>query len=579
MGLFLLSDCGKNTRMFDDCFSSTGESFRLFMQNKLFLHLTLMVVVISELFGAVAPSQARPVSVMQLIPLVPHPKMLVASGEMTPFPAYLSVHGLDPLNPAHAGAIDTLEELFHVLPGVKADFGGTAPYCVQFEQSDQIAHPEGYTLTADASGIKVLYCTEAGQFYGAQTVYQLLAYAFHGTEFVSFGDTLVEKDAATERYVPTLSIADEPAYRVRSFMADLGRTPYSMPLLKRLIRIMGQLKLNTLHLHLWDDQLCGFRFAKLPMGHENPFSLTADDLREIVRYARIHHISVMPEMESWGHVASIVYHYPELCAGEGMFRGASFGIGEKSYELLEKMYDEVVPCLEDTAAVHVGMDESRWGLLPGEESKGHTPETMLGRIYDILMRVAAKHHKQITMHLWADHAGRPLPKELEDKVVIEPWRYLERDGPSIVQDLERYGGAGKTPMMMGAGARSTAYDGSYEATRIWCQEGLKYPNVLGVTLCLWESNDLAGRLITLYGGADYAWTPETPVRRDNDPFGEDLREHMGREMRSWQIIFPEANPGAIDLDRGLEGQNRSLRLASVCGKSRRTHGGFCGARK
>ena len=101
---------------------------------------------------------------------------------------------------------------------------------------------------------------------------------------------------------------------------------------------MGQLKLNTLHLHLYDDQLCNFRFANLPIGHENPFSLNAQDLKEIVQYARVYHISVMPELESWGHVASIVYHYPELCGGEGMYAGASFAIGEKTYTLLERMY-------------------------------------------------------------------------------------------------------------------------------------------------------------------------------------------------------------------------------------------------
>jgi hypothetical protein len=96
-----------------------------------------------------------------------------------------------------------------------------------------------------------------------------------------------------------------------------------------------------------------------------------------------------------------------------------------------------------------------------------------------------------------------------------------------------------------------AYNGNYEATRIWCQEGIKYPNVVGVTLCMWESNDLARRLITLYGGAGFAWNPETPARQE-DPLGERLRQRLDREMINWQLIFPDATPNAINADRGPE---------------------------
>ena len=249
-----------------------------------------------------------------------------------------------------------------------------------------------------------------------------------------------------------------------------------------------------------------------------------------------------------------------------MYGGASFGVGTKTCALLEKMYAEVVPCLDDNASFHVGLDEANWAILPGEENAGETPVTMVGRIYDILMRVAARHHKRITMHLWADHGGRPLPAEIADKVVIEPWMYQQTDGPSIVNELQRYGGAGKTPVMMGAGASSEAYHGTCDATRIWCTEGLKYPNILGVTLCLWETNDLAGRLVTFFGGADYAWAPTVAPKEQDDPFGEKLRNRMDREMRLWQNIFPIADPAAIDTDRGPEVANGRYARPPFAGK-------------
>ncbi len=492
---------------------------------------------------------ARPVDLAKRILLAPVPQELAYSPGTTPLPGHISVFGLDALRPGDAATVETMANLFTAI-GVRGDFGGDASYCVRFERDPSVAHREGYRLVSDSSGITVRASTDAGAFYGAQTVYQVLAYARHGEEFLHYADFPAE---GWGRFlVPHLTIQDHPAYKVRAFMADLGRAPYSMALLKRLVRLMAQMKLNTLHLHLFDDQLCGFRFEKLPIGHENPFSLNAADLKELVAYARRYHISVMPELESWGHVASLVYHFPQLRGGEGAYGGASFGMGEATYAFLEKLYDEIVPCLESEAAVHVGLDEAIWAVLPGEEARGHTPTNMVGRIHEILMRVAARHGKRITMHLWADHGGRALPPALETRVVIEPWRYLGADEAGIVETLKKYGGAGKTPLMMGTGANSYAFSGNYEGTRIWCLQGLAYPNVEGVTLCMWESNDLAGRLVTLYGGACFAWKPDAQVRARNDTTGEKLRQMIDRQMRSWQIVFPDADQAAINEDRGPE---------------------------
>jgi hypothetical protein len=514
--------------------------------------LPVFLSIVCAAFAAGQPVWSKPVELMQRIPFDPAPQKIDYHGQMAPFPEAISVAGIDPGDPDQQGTLETLRELFSRIPAVRSDFRGSSSYKIEFKQNPAIAEPEGYTLTSGPAGIRIEYGTAAGEFYGAQTAYQLLAYAYYGTGFIAFSEVPAEKDAAERRYVPFVSIEDHPAYRIRSVMADMGRAPYSMALLKRLVRIMGQLKLNTLHLHLYDDQLCSFRFARLPIGHENPFAIDAADLREIVRYAKIHHISVMPEMESWGHVQSIVYHYPELSSGPGMFAGASFGVGQKTYALLEQMYDEVVPCLADDAALHVGLDEAKWAVLPGDENRGETPEKMVGRIHEILMRVAEKYHKRITMHLWADHGGRPLPPGLGDTVVVEPWKYLGSDAPAIAATLAQYGGAGKTPFMMGAGASSQAFHGTYEATQVWCAEGLKYPNALGVTLCVWETNDLAGRLETVYGGAQFAWSPTHSRKIKNDPLGEKQRYLVENQMRSWQVLFPEATPAAIDTDRGPE---------------------------
>lgn len=484
--------------------------------------------------------------------LSPYPQTLVREERTIPFPTSISVHGLDQNAPATVRTVETLTKLFTTLPGVAANFGGVAPYRITFALSAAITHNEGYTLDASEQGMTVTARTATGQFYGTQTIYQLLAQAYHGGRFLRFDHAVSRRALAELRTVPLLRIEDEPRFAVRSFMADIGRAPYSMPLLRRLVRIMAHLKLNTLHLHLIDDELCGFRFEHLPCGRENPFALTAADLRELVSYARSYHVAVLPEIESWGHVHSLIYHFPQLRGTAGQYGGSSFGIGAATYALLEKVYDEIVPCLEDAAAVHLGLDEALWAVLPGEETRGHTPENMVGRLHEILMAVGARHGKKLTMHVWADHGGRPLPAALRFQIVVQPWGYHEQNIPAIHKQVEHYGGAGKPPVMLGGGASWIRCHGDYEATRAWCIEGVVHPNVLGVTLCLWGTNDVAGRLITLYAGADFVWSPASPVKSDTPYAGEALRNVLDQQMRQWQVLFPDADPSAINADRGPE---------------------------
>lgn len=513
-------------------------------------HFRIILVLLCLAPVLWAGSNAVPL--LERFPFSPYPQQIRHEGGMGAFPKQVAVDVAAEPGSEGVAVTETLLQLFRLLPEVSWSLGGEADYRVSFVRDSSVVGAEAYSLSSGPKGIVVRYSTEAGRFYGAQTLYQLFAYAWYGAGFLQYSQVPAEPDAVSKRYIPYVEIRDAPVYATRACMVDLGRATFSKPLLKRLIRIMGHLKLNTLHLHLYDDQLCGFRFERLPLGNENPYALDAADLRELVAYARERHVSVMPELESWGHVGSLLYHYPELYGAPGLYGGASFGIGEATYALLEKMYDEVVPCLEDDAAVHVGLDEANWTLLPGEESGGHTPENLVRRIHEILQRVASRHGKTVRMHLWADHGGRPIPKELQDKVVVEPWRYLGADAPSIVESLKKYGGVGRTPLMMGGGANSTAFSGGYEATRLWCQEGTKYPNVEGVTLCLWETNDIGGRLVTLYAGSNYAWSPATPRSPENDPLGERLRQQIDRQMRDWQLLFPDADPEALRLDRGPE---------------------------
>jgi Glycosyl hydrolase family 20, catalytic domain/Glycosyl hydrolase family 20, domain 2 len=393
---------------------------------------------------------------------------------------------------------------------------------------------EGYRLSLKSDRAEITARDQAGLFYGCQTLTQIL--------------TLSDPAA-----IPVLDISDWPEFRTRSFMVDLGRAPFSLAYLKRIVRILARLKMNTLHLHLNDDQLCGLKFRKLPLGRENPAAISLAQLGQLVSYARRYHVEILPEFECWGHAQSVIYHYPELYGGPGMWGGMSFGMGEQTFSLFERVFDELLPVLESKCQVHVGLDEAIWAFLPEtspEERARLSPRTLVGGLYDILQKCGKKHHRQVRMHLWADHGGRPISADIRDKVVVQPWNYFRRQAPIIRKKMRKYAGRGKPPMMMGGGMSSVCFGGDFGATRTWCQLGKGKPNVEGITICFWEDNDLAERIIGLYVGADYAWTPDSPGPRKNDLYDEGLRADTGRRMRRWQALFKDADAEALAADRG-----------------------------
>lgn len=465
---------------------------------------------------------------MQKLPLVPYPQKLKTGRATFAFPGAVSVSG-----PAAARrTVQALKKDLAGLAGIRCR--ASAAFRIRLSLAPGRARPEGYRLTLDAKGAAIVAADAAGLYYGTQTLLQIIL----------LGD---------RKALPELSIEDWPAFKIRSYMVDLGRSLFPLPMLERVVRILARLKMNTLHLHLNDDPLCGLRFRKLPLGKENPGALTLAQLGRLVRYARQHHVAILPEFECWGHAHSSIFHFPELYGGMGMYGSMSFGIGEETFRLFERAFDELVPMLETDCMLHVGLDEAHWYLLPSvppDERDKYSPTTLVARLHDIVQAAGKKHGRRITMHLWADHGGRPLPRGLEKKVVVQPWNYDRFQEKKIRAKIRQYGGKGKPRIMLGAGMSSLAFGGSFAATRLWCQLGAGVPNVEGVTICHWEDNDIPERMIGLYMGADYAWSPATPEDCKDDPYQERLRGVLGLQMRKWQAAIRDADDEALRRDRG-----------------------------
>jgi len=242
----------------------------------------------------------------------------------------------------------------------------------------RIGDNEGYTLSVTKERIKIVGA-RSGMLYGLQTLFQLMP---------------AERKQPLE--VPGVEIQDAPRYRWRGMHLDVARHFFPKEFVKRYIDELVLYKMNTLHLHLTDDQ--GWRieirtYPKLTeVGSWRSGSMigayseqrydsiryggfyTQDDIREIVAYALRRHVTIVPEIEMPGHATAALAAYPELSCTGGPFEVAKgWGVFEDVYCPKEETFAFLDNVLAEICVlfpgkyVHIGGDEcpkTRWKACP-----------------------------------------------------------------------------------------------------------------------------------------------------------------------------------------------------------------------
>lgn len=149
---------------------------------------------------------------------------------------------------------------------------------------------EAYTLTARDTRLTLSAPTDTGLFNATRTVVQSVR-AGGG--------------------VPEGTVEDRPDRAQRGLLVDTARKHFGADWLEARIREMADLKLNQLQLHFSDDQ--GFRIES--DSHPEIVSkdhLTKDQVRHLVALARELHITVIPEIDSPGHLGAVIDEHPSL---------------------------------------------------------------------------------------------------------------------------------------------------------------------------------------------------------------------------------------------------------------------------
>lgn len=236
------------------------------------------------------------------------------------------------------------------------------------------------------------------------------------------------------RALPAVAVVDYPRFRWRGMLLDPARHFLPADLIKRYIDLLSELKLNVLHWHLTDDQ--GFRveIKSLPKLHEVG-SLgeyyTQEQIREIVAYAAVRQVMIVPEIDLPGHSSAILAAYPELsCSGQkvavrkgpGIYPTALCPGKEEVYTFLDQLFAEIA-VLFPAPYVHIGSDEviaKDWLDYPPNQKlmieQGYKDRAGLQSYFVNRVNLILKKYQK-TMIAW-DEVTAYLP----DGAVVQAWR-------------------------------------------------------------------------------------------------------------------------------------------------------------
>ncbi|MGW0530639.1 beta-N-acetylhexosaminidase [Streptomyces sp. NPDC003032] len=213
---------------------------------------------------------------------------------------------------------------------------------------DEDADPESYTLSVKNRRVRITAPAEAGVFYGTRTLKQ---------------------EVKAGRTAPEGVVRDRPAKPQRGFMIDIARKHFDAEWIEDRVRELGDLKYNQLGLHFSDDQ--AFRIES--DSHPEIVSsdhLTKAQVRRILKLAASRHITVVPEIDSPGHLGAVIRKHPSL-----QLRDARGTATPGAVDITDPEAAEIVDdLLEEYAELfpgrywHLGADEYRALMVKNPEA-------------------------------------------------------------------------------------------------------------------------------------------------------------------------------------------------------------------
>lgn len=193
---------------------------------------------------------------------------------------------------------------------------------------------EAYRLTVTANKVTIEAVTYKGTYWALQTLRQLTY------------------KSGNQYKVTGCHILDWPAFRIRGFMHDVGRSYISLEELKKEIETLSRYKINVFHWHLTEDQAWRLESKAFPaLNHSDNMTrmpgkyYTMAQARELIEHCHKHNVLLIPEFDMPGHSAAFVRALGyDMQSPEGL-------------NTVKQLLSEACQLFADLPYFHIGTDE------------------------------------------------------------------------------------------------------------------------------------------------------------------------------------------------------------------------------
>lgn len=191
---------------------------------------------------------------------------------------------------------------------------------------------EEYSLTVSPEEIIIRAVSQTGVIRAAQTIYQL--------------------SLDRESSIPCVEIKDWPAFKVRGYMHDVGRSFIEYETLLKQINILSRFKINTFHWHLTENQAWRFEVKGYPeltsnasmTRHQGKY-YTQKQCSDLARYASERGVTVIPEIDMPGH-------------SDAFTRAMGFSMQtDEGIKVLKEALRQLAATFPESPYIHIGADE------------------------------------------------------------------------------------------------------------------------------------------------------------------------------------------------------------------------------
>ncbi|HEY3131428.1 MAG TPA: glycoside hydrolase family 20 zincin-like fold domain-containing protein [Acidobacteriota bacterium] len=356
---------------------------------------------------------------------------------------------------------------------------------------------QAYLLEISQTQIEITGNSDAGVFYGVQTLLQLLKPGLRGNWTL-----------------PVCTIADWPTYQLRFLHWDTKHHQDRTETLKRYLDWSARFKVNMIGFELEDK----FAYPSHPVIGA-PGAFTTEQLQEIVNYGLERHIQVVPQIQSPAHMAYVLKHpeFADLRADGNNYQADL--CDPRTYQLIFSMYDDAIKATRGVDYLFVSTDEVYYAGIGGKCDKPYNPVNrslawveFVRRAHEFLAQRGRKMLAWVEYPFLTDHVNL-LPPDLingvlgdeNDKIEAETKRgirqliYTSMQGDELLFPNHLKNTPSTSP-----GRLISAFETISSAPQ--------QANPIGVYGAAWDDSGLHNEIFWLGWAtvAQYGWSPGVP---------------------------------------------------------------------